>query len=243
MMLEFAERSFKGVVMLMMHALVVATASLMIPCGEAAGRSGATFDAAHDDETPLAPSIPHDAEGAAIEGRISTAGGGRLPTVIAYLESTEPGRRYPVPSERPVIRQKGAKFRPSLLVICVGQTVEFPNDEDRPIQHNVFSKSMAESFDLGLYRPGDSKSVTFDEPGVVRLHCSIHKNMDGVIFVCPTPYFARVSADGSFRIENVPAGEYELKTWQVKRRYLDRPQTISVAGDEIVRVQVELHRK
>lgn len=219
--------------MLVMHALVVAAALLVFPCGEAAG----------DDKNPVVPSKPREAEAGAVEGRVSTEGGGRLPTVVAYLESTEPGRRTAVPSERPAIRQKGAKFTPSLLVICVGQTVEFPNDEERPIQHNVFSKSVAESFDLGLYRPGKSKSVTFDEPGVVRLHCSIHRNMDGVIFVCPTPYFARVSADGGFRIENVPPGEYELKTWQVKRRYLDRSRTISVARGRVVKVQVKLLRK
>ena len=208
--------------MLAFRPLCVLSALLMVPCG---------------DDTP-----ERAADSGVVEGRIVVDGGGRLPTVVVYLESTDPGREYAAPSERPKIRQKGAKFAPSLLVICVGQTVDFPNDEDRPIQHNVFSKSVAHSFDLGLYRPGKSKSVKFDEPGAVRLHCSIHKHMDGVIYVCPTPFFARVADDGRFRIESIPDGEYELRTWQQKRRYLDRSVRVKVAAERPTKVKLELRR-
>src|SRR5262249_3099128 len=66
-----------------------------------------------------------------------------------------------------VISQKGAQFSPALSIVCVGQSVEFHNDEDRLIEHNVFSRSKAKPFDLGLYPPPEQKTVTFDSPGPV----------------------------------------------------------------------------
>src|SRR5207244_3353166 len=120
--------------------------------------------------------------------------------IVVYLESTDPARRFDPPKTPATISQKGAQFSPSLLVICVGQVVDFRNDEDRRIEHNVFSHSPAKDFDLGLYAPGPNKPVTFEKPGPVHLFCSIHRYMDGFIYVCPTPFFAQVAADGHFEI-------------------------------------------
>ncbi len=75
----------------------------------------------------------------------------------------------------------------------VGARVDFKNDEKKAVEHNVFSNSEAKKFDLGLYRPGESvTAILFDKPGAVRLRCSIHRYMDGVVYVTPSPYFAAV---------------------------------------------------
>ncbi len=177
-----------------------------------------------------------------ITGRITVKQSGTLPEMIVFLKSLDPQRRFAVPSATATISQKGARFTPSLLIISVGRTVEFLNDEDRAVQHNVFSKSSTEPFDLGLYKPGVSKSVTFDKPGVVRLHCSIHHKMDGVIYVCPTPFFARVAADGRFVIEDVPAGTYELRTWQRRRRFREVSAPVEVKPKETVVLDLEVSR-
>ena len=104
-----------------------------------------------------------------------------------------------------------------MTVVSVGQTVNFLNDEDRAIEHNVFSNSAPKRFDLGLYGPGKSKAVTFDKPGPVFLYCSIHRYMDGVVYVAPSPFFATVAKDGSFTITGVKPGNYNLRTWQRRR--------------------------
>lgn len=181
--------------------------------------------------------------GGRIIGRVTAEAPGELPETVVYLSPVDPNAKFSPPTETLKISQAGAKFSPGMIVVCVGQTVEFLNDEPRPIQHNVFSKSPAKPFDLGLYKPGDSKRVTFDKPGPVHLHCSIHRNMDGVIFVSPTPYFAVVGADGRFALENVAPGEYELKTWQRKQRYLDRTQRVTAPASGEVTVEVGLSRK
>src|ERR1700733_13788084 len=60
-----------------------------------------------------------------------------LSEMVVYLESPEPGRAMPPTTQPVVVSQKDAQFEPRLAVITVGQAVEFPNDEDRPIEHNV----------------------------------------------------------------------------------------------------------
>jgi plastocyanin len=181
--------------------------------------------------------------GATVSGRVTVVvADAPVPEMIVYLESTNPSARFDSPSEAE-ISQKGARFAPSPLIICVGQTVNFKNDETRPIEHNVFSRSPAQPFDLGLYRPPEGKRVTFDKPGIVRLFCSIHRLMDGMIYVCPTPFWARVEKDGRFTIEDVPPGTWRLKTWQPSPRYNEQDVAVKTDGAAPVTVDLELSRK
>jgi len=180
---------------------------------------------------------------ATVFGRVTTENNKPLPEMIVYLEPTNPSTRFEAPKTPAVISQKGAQFSPSFLAICVGQTVEFPNDESRPIEHNVFSQSPAKSFDLGLYSPPARKSITFDRSGPVRLFCSVHRYMDGVIFVSPTPFFAQVSSDGVYKIPDIVPGEYKVKTFQRNQRYAEKELTVTLLAGQTVPIMLELSRR
>lgn len=176
-------------------------------------------------------------------GRVTAEPDKPLPEMIVYLEPADPKQQFPTPTEHASVSQKGARFAPSLLVVAVGQAVDFRNDETRPIEHNVFSPSPAKPFDLGLYRPPENRSVTFDKPGVVRLFCSIHRYMDGVIYVVPTPFFAKVAADGKFSIPAAAPGEYHLKTWQRKQRFPEQDMSVIVSANSTATVELILTKK
>jgi hypothetical protein len=149
----------------------------------------------------------------------------------------------PPPPPPAKVSQKGAKFIPPLTVITVGQQVSFPNDEDKPIEHNVFSTSPAKRFDLGLYGPGKDKTVTFDKPGPVFLFCSVHRYMDGVVFVSPTPYTSRVDKNGHYEIKNVPPGKWTVKTWQRRRRFPEVTIPTDVTAGKPTAVNFELKKR
>lgn len=178
-----------------------------------------------------------------ITGTVIAQGDVPLAEMVVYLESPDPNRAMPAAPGPVQVSQKDAQFAPRLLVVTVGQTVEFLNDETRPIEHNVFSNSPAKRFDLGLYGPGQSKSVTFDKPGPVTLLCSIHRYMDGVVYVSPTPYTSRVSEDGKYEIKNVPPGEWIVKTWQRRKRFLEQSVPVTVEANKAADVKLELQRK
>ena len=107
--------------------------------------------------------------------------------------------------------QRNEAFVPHVLAIVAGTTVDFPNN-DRTY-HNVFSLSKPRSFDLGRYAAGRSKSVRFDQPGIVRVFCDIHSHMSAFILVFSHRYFAVTDDEGRYRIDNVPPGTYTAVAW------------------------------
>lgn len=110
-----------------------------------------------------------------------------------------------------VMDQSGTRFVPRILPVQAGSEVRFLNSD--PLFHNVFSLSPAKKFDLGRYPRGDSKSVTFDTPGVVQVFCDIHSQMVGFVVVAESPYFTLLDEDGGFRIPEVPRGDYTVLIW------------------------------
>ncbi|HEU4429777.1 MAG TPA: carboxypeptidase regulatory-like domain-containing protein [Myxococcota bacterium] len=171
---------------------------------------------------------------ASLSGRVSLALGrlalADVAPLVVYLEPLD-GQRADPPREPATLRQHGARFEPSFLVVSAGQGVRMPNDDT--IFHNVFSYSKPNDFDLGLYRSGESKLLRFEHAGPVRLYCSIHDQMNGLIFVAPTPLFAVVGSSGGFRIASVPPGRHRVRVWSERLPELVREIALA-PGDDVV---------
>jgi plastocyanin len=155
--------------------------------------------------------------------------------VVVYLEGARAAKASA--SEGQEVRQRNLTFVPALTVVTVGTEVSFPND-DR-VFHNVFSMSRGNRFDLGLYRAGSAKSVTFNRPGVVDVYCNIHPQMVAVIKVLDTDHYAVTGADGRFRIANVPPGTYTLVAWQRHGRAHRGQVTVTAGGRTEVNLELE----
>ena len=130
---------------------------------------------------------------------------------VVYLESGPIGAFDDIGRPEAALDQRNEAFFPYVLAVQVGTTVAFPNG-DRTF-HNVFSFSKAKRFDLGRYPRGQSKSVRFDRPGVVRVFCDIHAHMSAFILVFAHPFFATTNSEGRFRIPSVPPGTYTIAVW------------------------------
>lgn len=130
--------------------------------------------------------------------------------VVVSLEGVPGPAPAPVVGKK--ISQHNLAFEPLLTVVTQGSTIEFPNRDK--VFHNVFSLSSVTRFDLGLYKSGTSRTVTFTQPGVVEVFCNIHPEMIAKIKVMNTGFYAVTGPDGRFRIDNVPPGRYPLIAWQ-----------------------------
>src|SRR5580692_608038 len=130
------------------------------------------------------------------------------------------------------IEQRDRRFVPDMVVIPAGSTVSFPNFD--PIFHNVFSLSKAKSFDLGNYREGQSRLVTFPAPGVVAVYCHLHSNMAASIVVAPSRWAVRVDKDGVFSLKEVPAGTYTVVAWHRTAGTFRKTVTIGERQDAAV---------
>jgi len=82
---------------------------------------------------------------------------------------------------------------------------------------------------LGRYPKGDSRSVTFDEVGIVPVFCHLHSDMSAIIMVLDNPFFAIPGPDGQYQIENIPAGSYTLVAWHERSGQVEH-QVDVIAG-------------
>ena len=133
----------------------------------------------------------------------------RLEGVVFLKSSREQAVNASMPI--PVMDQKNARFVPRIVPVPAGGSVRFLNSD--PMFHNVFSLSPIKKFDLGRYPRGDSRMVTFQHPGVVRVFCDIHAEMIAYVVVLESRHFAVLDANGHYRITDVPPGTYEVGVW------------------------------
>lgn len=160
-----------------------------------------------------------------VPNRASTPPAKLSERAVVYLESDELDRgRYSLPPKKPVLEQKELQFHPQVLPILIGSTVEFPNGDN--LFHNVFSYSRTKEFDLGRYPMNDSRSVTFDRAGPVKVYCDIHSHMSATILVLRHPFFGVPDDDGDYVIAEVPEGKYRLVLWYGRDVVERRPVTV-----------------
>ena len=180
-----------------------------------------------------APTASSDAAGAfTLSGTIElTAGGDQVPAAGDLAEAAV----YFVPAGGAPKLKPGLfriythhkQFDPQSLVVPLGSTVSFPNQDS--ILHNIFSVSPAANFDLGLYGAGASTDYTFKKSGLVRVNCNVHHAMQADILVIDTPWFAHPDKNGRFELAGLPSGPGKLMIWSPRAAIQSQALTIPAA--------------
>jgi plastocyanin len=184
--------------------------------------------------TAMAPGIA--AAAGAVKGRVTRE---RVETPVANAVIMIDAPAAPVAPGAPhaLIDQRDMAFVPHVIAVPVGTTVDFPN-HDRTL-HNVFSASPAKRFDLGMYDPGETRSVTFDQPGVVRLGCNAHPKMEAFVVVHANPHVAVTDEQGAYTIEGVPPGRFRARLWH--ETLAERETSVTVRDGQVERLDAQLH--
>jgi len=170
---------------------------------------------------------------------------------MVYLSKAPPASGDRAKAEL-AMDQRNLEFIPHVLPVLVGSTVQFPNNDK--VDHNIFSMSRTKKFNLGSYKPGETKTMLFDKPGIVEIRCDVHAEMAAYILVMKNPYFAVTDKKGNFEIpepnylkaaglENVsglPPGKYTVKTWHVKLKSQKKSVVVPDSGD--VSIKLDLTR-
>src|SRR5579862_5477703 len=169
---------------------------------------------------------------AASAGTLSGSVKGAQGQSVVYLQSMQAAAPAASASQQTYkIDQKGMKFVPSVLVVPVGATVEFDNED--AAAHNVYWPSISGDkkmkHNLGTFPTGQKATYKFDHPGVVPVLCNIHPEMSAYIIVTPTPYYAQTDQIlGDYFIQNVPDGEYKAFVWHNGKT---TSQVVKIAGN------------
>ena len=105
---------------------------------------------------------------------------------------------------------RNCQFQPHVSVVTAGSRIDATNSD--PIFHSVhFYGFLNRNLALG---PNQSKTIrTVNRPGYYIVKCDVHGWMQAYFRVDDHPFHAVSSADGKFRIENIPPGSYVLEAW------------------------------
>lgn len=147
--------------------------------------------------------------------------------------------RFPWPNQ---MVQKNIAFNPHTLIVPIGATVTFPNQDK--VRHHVYSFSKPAKFELRLFGKDESRSYTFTTPGAVALGCNIHDAMSGFIRVVDTPFANKTAAAGDARIAGVSGGRATLTIWhprlKAKLGEMSFPLDVPASGDIAKRITIAL---
>jgi plastocyanin len=146
-------------------------------------------------------------------------------------------QRPSLPAKQAQISTADKEFSPHVLVVPLGSTVTFDNHD--PFNHNVFSLSEENPFDLGMYGRGETRSVTFQRAGIARVYCNVHPQMSALVVVRDNPYYAQPASDGSFSIPSVPPGRYTLHAWHERSSEMSRDLTVPVGGIDSLQLELD----
>lgn len=164
-----------------------------------------------------------------LHGKVTAHGVRNSADAVVYVDRIA-GKTFPAPSGHAKMDQKNMQFRPRVLAVQEGTTVDFLNSD--ALLHNVFSPdACADRFNLGTWPQGQVKSFTFKKECAASLLCKVHPEMEGFVVAVPTPYFAVSSADGAYHIKDVPDGTYTVKVWHPKLKTTSKSVTVKGATE------------
>ncbi|MCP4908505.1 MAG: carboxypeptidase regulatory-like domain-containing protein [bacterium] len=186
------------------------------------------------------------------------ASGGKLADVVVFLDKVDAGKPFakeeaqggPPESafhaqkvggnaEFPgtTIKPKECIFGPYTGVVADGKMMKFRNQD--PVKHSPHTYSSKGRVKKTMHNEdleGDGEidlKLKFGKKSirVVKLECDQHEHMQNWFRRVENPYYSFSSADGSFKIENVPPGTYKLIAWHPKfKREQKKDVTVAAGG-------------
>ena len=157
-------------------------------------------------------------------------GNGTLKNVFVYVKEGAEGQTFETPKTAVVFDQSTCIYKPHVFGVQVNQDIEILNSDST--LHNVHAMGEKnKGFNLGMPIKGMKLKKKFSEPEVmVKFKCDVHPWMNAYVGVLPHPFFSVSGDDGTFKIENLPAGTYTIEAWHEK--YGPQTQQVTLAEGE-----------
>ncbi len=133
------------------------------------------------------------------------------------------------PTTPVVIDQVGCRYEPHVVGVMVGQPLKFKNSDG--ILHNVHGLPKENpQFNIGMPPTLKEKDVTLNKPELFDVKCDVHPWMKSYVAVMTHPYFAVTGGDGTFVIDDLPAGTYTVEAWHERLGTQTAEVTVGASG-------------
>jgi len=156
--------------------------------------------------------------------------GGGLQNVFVSVQTGLEGTTFPVPADTVTLDQKGCVYYPHVFGVIANQPLRILNSD--PTLHNVHAipESGKGEFNKGMARQGMQITEFLKEPGMVRFKCDVHPWMQSWGHVMSHPFFGVTDNAGSYKIANLPPGEYTIQAWHEKLGSQTAKITVTAGG-------------
>lgn len=138
---------------------------------------------------------------------------GGLADAFVHVKDGLTGKTFPVPEKASLIDQEGCEYIPYVSGVMVNQKIHVRNSD--PVLHNVHPiPAVAGNEEKNIAQLPKSKDLEFSFPKeeqFLRFKCDVHPWMYSYVSVVSHPFFSVSDKDGSFKIENLPAGKYTVE--------------------------------
>lgn len=161
---------------------------------------------------------------------VQTDGSGGLANAVVRITDISAGKPISSLGSIPVIDQINCQYVPGVVVIPTGESLTVFNSDG--ILHNI----NATPFDnppVNIAQPGTSTEVETGEfliPEIVPVGCDVHPWMNATAVVTDHPYVAVTGADGSYSLDDVPAGTYTVEVWHPELGSQTMTVTVEAGG-------------
>ena len=157
----------------------------------------------------------HDGKDVASE-QVVVNSNNTLKYVFVYVKKGLEGKKFPTPTEKKTIDQRGCMYNPHIFGVMVNQPIEITNSD--ATLHNIHAlPKNSKQFNIAQPKQGMKTVQQFDKPEImVKVKCEVHNWMASYIGVLDHPFYAVSDDQGNFTIKNLPAGDYELEAWHEK---------------------------
>jgi len=137
-----------------------------------------------------------------------------LANVIVYLKNID--YKGGVTKTQAILDQKGCVYTPHVMGVMKGQEILIKNSD--ATLHNIHGLPKVNTeFNFAMPKVLKEKKMTLvKSEEAFKVKCDVHPWMSAYVQVFDHPYFAVTSKDGSYKIDNIPAGKYEVVAWQEK---------------------------
>lgn len=166
-----------------------------------------------------------------VPNEILVLGEGNTMGNIYVWINNPPLASYDIPAEPVIIQQKGCLFSPRASAAMVGQPIWFTNADS--ILHFLRASAidMAE-FTFKLPAGVEKKELIFNmENQAFPIKSETYPWMKTYIAVFPHPYFTITNPDGTYTIEGLPPGTYDVGAWHERLGVLAETITITEKGE------------
>jgi plastocyanin len=150
-----------------------------------------------------------------------------LANAFVYIKSGLGGKTFAAPTTAVALNQQGCQFVPRVIALRKGQTLAVKNSD--PVSHNIHPQPQNNREWNQQQSPGTpdlERRFVFPEV-MIPVKCNVHAWMRSYIAVMEHPYFGVTGADGRFRFENLPPGNYEVAVWHEQFGELTQPITVA----------------